>query len=145
MPSGKTHLHIVNCIISGNSAADGSSIYISEGSDTPKLTLSNSAYSGDFYYGYNALVTMEGTILTQAPQFVDPDGGDNIYGTEDDDLRLTGTTCINQCANATTPALPPTDLAGNARIQDGIVDMGVAVDSCIESDDRSLDLSSGDD
>lgn len=59
------------------------------------------------------------------PCFVDADGLDNIIGTEDDNLRLKpASPCLDAGTNTTTPPLPPTDLDGEPRIQNGIVDMG---------------------
>lgn len=60
------------------------------------------------------------------PMFVDADGPDNIIGTEDDNLRLQQSSpCIDTGTNTTTPPLPATDLDGQSRIQNGIVNMGV--------------------
>jgi hypothetical protein len=59
------------------------------------------------------------------PLFVDVDGLDNISGTEDDNLRLKlNSPCLDAGTNITTPPLPPTDLDGEMRIQNGVVDMG---------------------
>ena len=59
------------------------------------------------------------------PLFVDADGADNIYGTEDDNLRLVeGSLCID--AGNPNYILGPneTDLDGNARIMGGRIDIG---------------------
>ena len=59
------------------------------------------------------------------PLFADANGPDNIVGTKDDNLRLKpGSPCLDAGTNITTPPLPPTDLDGKPRIQNGIVDMG---------------------
>jgi hypothetical protein len=51
------------------------------------------------------------------PQFVDPDGADNLIGTQDDDLRLrAGSPAIDAGDNATVTV--PTDLDGNPRFVD---------------------------
>ena len=67
----------------------------------------------------------EGNINAD-PEFVDPDGPDDIGGTADDDLRLT---IFSPCLNAGDPSFVPepgdTDLAGAPRRQCGRVDMGV--------------------
>ena len=72
------------------------------------------------------------------PMFIDADGLDNVYGTDDDDLRLMGgSPCLDAALN---DALPPDlldldgdgdldewipfDLDGTPRIVDDIVDMG---------------------
>jgi hypothetical protein len=54
--------------------------------------------------------------------FLDPDGPDNVLGTEDDDLHLTaGSPCIDAGDNA-APNLPSTDIDGdNRRIDDPTV------------------------
>lgn len=58
------------------------------------------------------------------PVFVDPDGPDDIPGTEDDNLRLLpGSPGIN-AGSLSTSFLPATDLDGHARILCGTVDLG---------------------
>jgi len=68
-------------------------------------------------------------IIDADPLFVDADGADDIYGTEDDDLRLLhGSPCID--AGDGTVVTEAGDLDGNPRIMDGdgddvaVVDMG---------------------
>jgi predicted outer membrane repeat protein len=57
--------------------------------------------------------------------FVDPNGADGILGTEDDDFRLApGSPAIDSGTNVTWPPLPATDLDGNPRILNDIVDLG---------------------
>ena len=59
------------------------------------------------------------------PLFVDTDGADNVSGTEDDDLRLLpGSPCIDAGDNSAIPQSVITDLDGNLRIINEIVDMG---------------------
>ena len=56
------------------------------------------------------------------PLFIDPDGPDNVAGTEDDDLHLTkGSPCID---TGTSSGAPDTDLEGNSRTQGAGYDMG---------------------
>lgn len=63
--------------------------------------------------------------VSDAPMFVDADGGDNTAGTEDDNLRLLlGSPCIGTGDNTGIPPNFDTDLDGNPRIVDTIVDMG---------------------
>ena len=58
------------------------------------------------------------------PLFVDPNGPDGIVGTEDDSLRLSpGSPCIDAGDNSVVDP-NSTDLDGNPRIVNGIVDMG---------------------
>jgi hypothetical protein len=59
------------------------------------------------------------------PQFLDPDGLDNVVGTTDDDLHVPGNSpCVNTGTNAAVPASGNTDLDGAPRILEGTVDMG---------------------
>jgi hypothetical protein len=59
------------------------------------------------------------------PFFVDADGADNIFGTEDDNLRLLpGSPCTDRGDNSAVPPSVTEDLDGNPRIMDGTVDMG---------------------
>ncbi len=66
----------------------------------------------------------QGNINTD-PVFVDADGADNIFGTEDDNFRLSlGSPCIGAGDNSALPQSVVTDFDGNPRIVNGIVDMG---------------------
>lgn len=59
------------------------------------------------------------------PLFVDPDGLDDVLGTEDDNLRLqSGSPCIDAGRNAWIPAGINTDLDRKPRISNGLVDLG---------------------
>ncbi len=59
------------------------------------------------------------------PLFVDADGADGLIGTEDDDLSLLpGSPCNNAGDNSAVPHWLVTDLDGNPRIMNDIVDMG---------------------
>jgi hypothetical protein len=63
--------------------------------------------------------------LGDDPLFVDADGSDNVAGTPDDDLRLSGNSpCLDRGDNAAVPPEAATDLAGRPRILNGIVDLG---------------------
>jgi len=63
--------------------------------------------------------------INNDPLFVDSDGIDNVFGTEDDNLRLLGgSPCINAGDNSAVPPSVVTDLDGNPRIINSIVDMG---------------------
>jgi len=65
--------------------------------------------------------------LNADPLFVDPDGSDDIVGTEDDDLRLLpGSPCIDAGDNSAVPADVTTDLEGLPRFIDdpGTMDTG---------------------
>jgi parallel beta-helix repeat protein len=120
---------MINCTLSGN-RADGAG-GISGGSPTlvncivwgntsPQITsdasISFSNIPGNF--------PGEGNINAD-PLFVDADGEDDIFGTEDDDLRLLeGSPCIDTGDNSAVPPSLVTDLDGNPRIINDIVDMG---------------------
>jgi parallel beta-helix repeat protein len=59
------------------------------------------------------------------PLFADADGADGVIGTEDDDLSLLpGSPCNNAGNNSAVPPWLDTDLDGNPRIMNDIVDMG---------------------
>jgi len=59
------------------------------------------------------------------PLFVDADGADGVIGTEDDDLSLSpGSPCNNAGNSSEVPPWLVTDLDGNPRIMNDIVDMG---------------------
>jgi hypothetical protein len=59
------------------------------------------------------------------PLFVDPDGADGIFGTEDDDLRLSpDSPAINAGDPDAAAYLPEPDLDGHTRILCGRVDLG---------------------
>jgi len=99
---------VTNCIFWGNA---GREIYTD-----PDCTLTIT-YS-DVQGGY----TGTGNISAD-PLLRDTDGPDDVPGTKDDDLRLfPGSPCTN--AGDNTAVTVSTDLDGNPRIIDGIVDMG---------------------
>ena len=59
------------------------------------------------------------------PLFVDADGVNDVSGTKDDDLRLLpGSPCIDSGDNTAIPQSVITDLGGNPRIINEIVDIG---------------------
>lgn len=59
------------------------------------------------------------------PLFVDADGPDDIAGTEDDDLHLLPSSPgIDAGSNSSLPDALTSDLDGNARVDNGIVDIG---------------------
>jgi hypothetical protein len=64
-------------------------------------------------------------IIDADPRFVDADGADNIPGTVDDDLRLQSTSpALNVGTNAALPGSATSDLGGQPRIVQGVVDLG---------------------
>ncbi len=58
------------------------------------------------------------------PLFVDPDGVNDIIGTEDDDLRLSPESPAINAGDPTFDLLPAFDLDGHSRILCGLVDLG---------------------
>jgi len=58
------------------------------------------------------------------PLLIDPDGPDDVLGTEDDNVRLSPGSPAFNAGRPTTSELPPTDLDGHARVLCGRVDIG---------------------
>ena len=125
---------VTNCTFSGNTVGNysGGGMYndtyssstvtncVLWGGSPDELSSLSSAFSitySDIQGGF------EGTGNINAdPMFVDPDGLDNVVGTEDDDLHLTtGSPCID---TGTSSGAPATDLEGNPRPQGAGYDMG---------------------
>jgi len=88
-----------------------------------------SAYEGTISVNYSTVQGWDGTLggvgnSGADPMFADPDGPDDIIGTEDDNLRLSpGSPAIN-AGDPNTTGLTPTDLDGHARVLCGTVDIG---------------------
>jgi len=105
----RTNLRAVNCIIwdSGNRIWND---------DSSPIEITYSDVRGGW--------PGQGNINTD-PLFVDADGADDIFGTEDDDFRLSpGSPCIDAGDNSALPQSVVTDFDGNPRIVNGIIDMG---------------------
>jgi hypothetical protein len=91
---------VANCIFWSNTAPSGPQIYNVEGSVTVSFSDVQGVWAGTGNINAN-------------PLFVDADGPDNIFGTEDDNLRLSdGSPCIDKGNNAGVPA-DIADLDGN--------------------------------
>ncbi len=136
---------LINCTFSSNDAyEDGGGIY-SRDHSKPILTncifWSNSDSGGTDETGQ--IYSEEGVLINNCcvqgwtgslggtgnigidPMFVDSDGTDNVVGTKDDNLRLLpASPCINAGDNSAVPPSLLTDLDGEPRIMDAIVDMG---------------------
>jgi hypothetical protein len=66
-----------------------------------------------------------GDNIDADPLFVDADGADNIIGTEDDNLGLLpDSPCIDTGENSAIPESVVTDVVGNPRIVNNMVDIG---------------------
>ena len=115
---GNTNVLATNCIFWGNSDRTG-------------LSESAQVYSGDVIVGHSciqgcAVFCSDPSSANTGtdPRFVDADGIDDIYGTEDDDLHLEpGSPCVDAGDNSVVTV--EEDLDGNPRIVGGAVDMGV--------------------
>jgi hypothetical protein len=89
--------------------------------------------------------------LDADPLFVDADGPDDTFGTDDDNLRLSAASpCIDAGDNAAVPPGLTTDLDGHPRISHGTVDMGAYErqdedgDGVLNDDDNCPDTAAGD-
>ena len=128
-----------NCTFSGNSAANGNDLAC----DSPYGPPSNVQVTNCILWdGENPIWNNDGSTITitysdvhgdwpgegnidAAPCFVDPDGADDIPGTEDDNLRLsTGSPCIDAGDPNYIAGPNETDLEGKPRVIGGRVDMG---------------------
>jgi parallel beta-helix repeat protein len=133
---------MTNCTFSGNSASsNGGGIYCTSSNpvltnnviwgNTPQAIHVASGVPDVSYSNVEGSWTGTGNIAID-PQFVDPDGADNIASTwADNDYRLAlGSLCIDSGTNTPSGGLPDNDLDGNPRIVDGdgdliqVVDMG---------------------
>jgi hypothetical protein len=165
---------IVNCVFAGNRAASfaGGGLFNDGPGIAGSPVLTNSIFWANTA-GHDAdeLAQIAGETLTinytcvqgwtgwrggtgnigSAPQFVDADGPDDLFGTADDNLRLLPQSpCVNAGDNAAVPATLATDLDGNPRIFEGRVDMGAyelqqsAPPSVFYVDARATGANSGD-
>jgi len=114
-------IYIDNSILWGNSdnAGSGQRSQIYEDSTAQEVLINYSDVQG-----WNGSLDGANTINVN-PLFVDPDGADDVAGTDDDNLRLSGTSdCIDAGDNGVVPPGVTTDLDGRPRIENGTVDMG---------------------
>jgi hypothetical protein len=125
---------LTNSILWGNIAATGPQVY-NDFFSTPTISYSLVQDSGGSASWDSGLGTDGGGNIDEDPQFVDADGPDDVPGTQDDNLRLwVNSPAIDAGDNTadldgtgpgtTTIADVATDLDGNPRIINGIVDMG---------------------
>jgi hypothetical protein len=161
---------LTNCTLSANTCGgEGAAVYSWKISDTKMVNcVIRDLGDNEIHKQDGSTVTVEyscisggyageGNIDTD-PLFVDPDGADDIFGTEDDNLRLQpGSPCIDAADNTAVPYDVTTDLDGNPRFVDDpdtedtgfgdppIVDMGAyefQVDNCPAdvNDDGTVDI-----
>ncbi|UCG33381.1 MAG: right-handed parallel beta-helix repeat-containing protein, partial [Phycisphaerales bacterium] len=117
-------LTVTNSILWGNSDGGGT-----DESAQVHVASGNTAITYDCIQGWSS-PGVDGNVDTD-PQFVDANGDDDVFGTADDNLRLTaGSGCIDAGDNAAVPSGVVSDLDGRLRLRDGdgdqiaIVDMG---------------------
>jgi hypothetical protein len=106
-----SYMTLVNCIVwSDSGAAEGQ--VIGEQVAVMYSDIQGSEWAG----GHN---------IHLDPLFTDPDGPDGVLGTKDDNLRLQSTSpCIDAGRNAWIPHDITTDLDGQPRIVNDLVDLG---------------------
>ncbi|MFI5378410.1 MAG: beta strand repeat-containing protein, partial [Tepidisphaerales bacterium] len=141
MSSDSSNPTLINCTFSGNYASTSGAALYNTSSSSPKLTnciiwgsgnspiINNSSTptigNSDVQGGYDGYGNIAANPLFVRSPWTGPDG---LAGTADDDygdLRLQpGSPALDIGANAAVPAGVTTDLAGNARIQNGRVDLG---------------------
>lgn len=139
---------VTNCTFAGNSANAGGAVYNRQDSE---ITISNSilwgntASSGNEILNYagNAAVFQYSDIsgsggsgtgwdsslgndgggnIDVNPSFVDVDGDDDVFGTDDDDVSLSaGSPCIDAGDNSLLTSEMTVDLAGSVRLFDDIL------------------------
>ncbi|MBN1317438.1 MAG: hypothetical protein JXA42_18295, partial [Anaerolineales bacterium] len=110
---------LVNTILWGNSASlIGDQIYTGYGA--PDIYYSLIQGSGGSGSGWEDSLGVDGGGNIDAnPLFVDANGADNVYGTDDDDLRMySGSPAIDAGDNFALPGGILTDLNGSARFID---------------------------
>ncbi len=131
---------LTNCTFTANSAPNGSAVACNSRGYTQGSIISlincilwndsNELWNNDssiFIVSYSNVRggwRGEGNIDVE-PLFIDPQGPDNIPGTEDDNLRLAPTSPCIDSGDPNYVLLPnETDLDGNRRIVKGRIDMG---------------------
>ena len=125
---------VTNCTFSGNVATDTGGMFNDSGSPTVTNCILWGDTGGEIHNDGSTLTLTYSDVqggyagdgnIDADPLFVDADGLDNVFGTEDDDLHLQdGSPCVNAGDNAALPGDVTTDFEGDNRIQQGRVDMG---------------------
>lgn len=120
---------VVNTILFANNAPEGSEVF-TMGSGNTTFSHSLILFSGGSGAGWNPAVGIDGgNNIDTSPGFVmaaDPDGADNIFGTDDDGLRLMPISPAISAGNSAAPGLMGVsiDFRGGPRILGSAVDMG---------------------
>ena len=110
----EAHPSITNCVLWGNTDSGPTD----ESAQLFNLFMSEPTVNFSCVQGLTGDFGGIGNIGDD-PLFVDPDGEDDVPGTEDDDLRLSpGSPCIDAADNTVVPAGITTDLDGNPRFVD---------------------------
>ncbi len=138
---------LINCIFVANSCKStggGMDNYDGAGDARPTLTNcifwgnSDSSGMGESSQIYRGILTINNCCVQgwtgiwggignfgDDPMFADTYGPDNVLGTEDDNLRLLPSSpCIDAGDNSALPPSVVTDLDGDPRIRNAIVDIG---------------------
>jgi predicted outer membrane repeat protein len=123
-------VRINNCILWSDQAAKGDEVFIDsyEGTHPSTAIIAYSDVKGGsaaVHVGTNCTLNWGSGNISSDPLFMDADGADNIFGTQDDNLRLLhGSGCLDTGDNSAVPPTLLTDLDGNPRIVNSIVDIG---------------------
>ncbi len=110
----QAHPSITNCVLWGNT----------DSGPTDESAQIFSLFESDAVVNYSCVQGLTGDLggignIGDDPLFVDPDGKDDLPGTEDDDLHLLpGSPCIDAADNTAVPKGIDTDLDGNPRFVD---------------------------
>jgi hypothetical protein len=118
---------VTNCILWGNRASSGGNEIALTDSSTIDVAYCDvqGGQAGTYDDGSGNTVNWGSGNIDVDPLFIDPNGPDGIIGTEDDNLRLSaGSPCIDAGDPNFLADPNETDLDGNPRIINGIVDMG---------------------
>ncbi|MBI4718956.1 MAG: S8 family serine peptidase [Planctomycetes bacterium] len=103
----------VNCLVAGNTATGSGNV---PGEGKQMWIGMRPTVIRTFIENWTGVYIPGDTIITGVPGMADPDGADNVYGTPDDDVRLTPTSqCIDYGDNAALPA-DTADLDGDGDV-----------------------------
>ncbi|UCF33169.1 MAG: hypothetical protein JSV78_12625 [Phycisphaerales bacterium] len=114
---GSTAITVNSCILWGNTDEAGSD-------ESAQIEASSVNVNYSCIQGLTGALAGIGNIGLD-PQFVDPDGSDDVFGTEDDDARLPfASPCVNTGDPDFVPSVSTKDLDHHARVLCDRVDMG---------------------